>query len=182
MNCFEDPVHLVECLLARQDDAFEYLYEKYSKALYGVVLRIIKDADDADDILQEIFINIAQKISLYDTKKGTLFTWIINISRNKAVDALRKKEKKYCLRLEEQNIDHLNFKSTWNKNKVSTDTIGLRELVVKLKPDQREMIELHYLDGFTQQEITDLKGIPLGTVKTKIRSGMIALRAVYGIL
>lgn len=182
LNLYDNPDHLVECLQKGNDDAFEYLYDKYSKALYGVVLRIIKDSEEANDILQETFINILQKISLYDASKGSLFAWILKISRNKAIDALRNKERKYCLRLDDQNYDHLQFK--WNRfsNRIHTDTIGLRELLINLKPVQREMIELYYFKGFSQQEITELKGMPLGTVKTRIRNGLQSMRTMYGIL
>ena len=87
MNFFEDHVILVEGLRSRLDNAFEYLYDKYSAALYGVVYKIVLDEDEASDVLQEAFINISQKIDTYDADKGTLFTWILNIARNKALDA-----------------------------------------------------------------------------------------------
>ena len=84
INLFDNTGYLVECLEKGHDDAFEYLYNKYSKALYGVALRIIKDIEEANDILQETFIIILQKITLYDANKGSLFTWILKIVRNKA--------------------------------------------------------------------------------------------------
>ncbi len=181
MSFFDDHVVLVESLRSRQDTAFEYLYDRYSAALYGVVHKIVNDADEANDVLQEAFINISLKIDTYDAKKGTLFTWILNIARNKALDALRKKERKYKIQLDDQIVDRLESKGSLNNHNFHTDTIGLREIVGKLKPDLREMIELHYFNGYTQQEITDLKGIPLGTVKTKIRTAMQSLKTVFGI-
>lgn len=181
MTSFDDHVVLVAGLRAGQDNAFEYLYDKYSAALYGIVLKIVNDADEASDVLQDAFVNISLKIDTYDAGKGTLFTWILNIARNKALDALRKKERKYKIQLDDQIVDRLESKGSNNNNSFHTDTIGLREIVDKLKPDLREMIELHYFNGFTQQEITDLKGIPLGTVKTRIRSAMQSLKTVFGI-
>lgn len=180
MTSFDDHVVLVEGLRSGHDNAFEYLYDKYSSALYGIVLKIVNDADEANDVLQDAFVNISLKIDTYDATKGTLFTWILNIARNKALDALRKKERKYKIQLDDQIVDILESKGS-NNNTFHTDSIGLREIVEKLKPDLREMIELHYFSGFTQQEITDMKGIPLGTVKTRIRSAMQSLKTVFGI-
>ena len=131
-------------------------------------------------MLQDAFINISLKIDTYDATKGSLFTWILNIARNKALDALRKKERKYKIQLDDQIVGTIESKGATNSNS-QTDTIGLREIVSKLKPDLREMIELHYFNGYTQQEITDMKGIPLGTVKTKIRTAMQSLKKVFDI-
>ena len=181
MPLFDDHIILVECLKKRQDSAFEYLYDKYSSALYGIVFKIVNDSDEASDVLQDAFVNISQKIDTYDAQKGSLFTWLLNIARNKALDALRKKERKYKIQLDDQIVSTIESKNTTNSNHSPTDTIGLREIVDRLKPDLKEMIELHYFNGYTQQEITDLKGIPLGTVKTKIRSAMQSLKKVFDI-
>jgi len=181
MPLFDDHIILIESLKKRQDNAFEYLYDKYSAALYGIVYKIVNDADEANDVLQDAFVNISQKIDTYDSEKGSLFTWLLNIARNKALDALRKKERKYKIQLDDQIVSNIESKNITNTNHSPTDTIGLRDIVDRLKPDLREMIELHYFNGYTQQEITDLKGIPLGTVKTKIRTAMQSLKKVFDI-
>ena len=180
MSSFDDHAILISSLKSKQEAAFEYLYDRYSAALYGIVLKIVTDADEASDVLQDAFINISLKIDTYDATKGSLFTWILNIARNKALDALRKKERKYKIQLDDQIVGTIESKGATNSNS-QTDTIGLREIVSKLKPDLREMIELHYFNGYTQQEITDMKGIHIATVKTKIGTAMQSLKKVFDI-
>lgn len=181
LRSFDDHTILVSSLKSRQEDAFEYLYDRYSAALYGIVLKIVTDTDEAGDVLQDAFVNISQKIDTYDAAKGTLFTWMLNIARNKALDALRKKERKYQIQLDDQTVNKLDIKGATNSNN-QIDTIGLQEIVNNLRPDLKELIELYYFSGFTQQEITDLKGMPLGTVKTNIRTAMQSLRKIFDII
>jgi len=136
--------------------------------------------DDAADVLQEAFINIWKNIESYDIAKGgSLFTWMLNIARNRAIDRYRQKN-----RVAENQSDYKivhtgndSFKSTTT----NTDKIGLNTLIDKLKPDLKELIELHYFKGFTHQEITDQTQLPLGTVKTRIRTAMKDLKQLVGI-
>jgi len=180
MSSFDDHAILINALIARQDDAYEYLYDRYSAALYGIVLKIVTDTEEAGDVLQDAFINISQKKNTYDAAKGTLFTWMLNISRNKALDALRKKERKYQIQMDDQTVNTLEIKGATNTN-YQIDSIGLQDILNNLRPDLKELIELYYFSGLTQQEITDLKGMPLGTVKTNIRTAMQSLRKIFDI-
>ncbi len=180
MSQYDDMPFLISSLKAKDEKAFAYLYDHYSTALYGIIFKVVNDDDDAADVLQEAFISIWKSIETYDSAKGgSLFTWMLNISRNKAIDRYRQKS-----RVRENQTDYKivhtqseHFKSTT----LNTDKIGLNTLIDKLKPDLKEMIELHYFKGFTHQEITDKTQLPLGTVKTKIRTAMKDLKQLVGI-
>jgi len=180
MNQYNDMNVLISSLQKKEEKAFAYLYDHYSAALYGIILKVVNDEDDAADVLQDAFVSIWKSIESYDAGRGgSLFTWMLNISRNKAIDRYRQKN-----RVVENQTDYKivhtgneHFKSTTT----NTDKIGLNTLIDKLKPDLKEMIELHYFKGFTHQEITDQTQLPLGTVKSRIRSAMKDLKQLVGI-
>ena len=164
---------LVKLLRNKDKAAFSYLYDNYSAALYGIVLRILnRDVEVAQDILQDVFLKIWNKIDLYDNSKGTLFTWMINISRNTAIDTLRN--------VKRTNIQPINdFVSAIDKEhqlESKEDKIGLKEVVNRLKAEHKLMIDLAYFSGYTQDEIAKHLNIPLGTVKTRTRAALLELR------
>lgn len=164
-------------LQLRQRDrrAFEVLYDRYSAALYGVVMRIVQIEEMAEDVLQETFIKIWRNAESYDDSRGTLFTWMLNIARNAALDKLRSSEHRQ--RKTNRSIENLVGEIDREQNSnYNPEVIGLREFVLKLKPDQQQLIDLIYYQGFTQSEAADELGIPLGTVKTRVRSALIRLR------
>lgn len=167
-------LELITLLKNKDDSAFSYLYENYSGALYSVIVQIVADHELANDILQESFVNIWRRIDSYDQSKGRLFTWMLNVTRNLSIDTIRSKtyqnsQKTYELLqttpipaggIVQQNIDN----------------IGLKNIVDKLKEEYRTLIDLSYFKGYTHDEIAEMEGIPLGTVKTRIRTALIQLR------
>lgn len=165
---------LVLKLKQRNESAFSYLYDNYSGALYAVILNIVPDKELASDILQEVFIKIWKQIDTYDNTKGRLFTWMLNISRNSAIDALRSKS--YQQSQKNRELD--NSSATNNSFQLNTDKIGLMAIVDKLKPDYKVLIELSYFQGYTQEEISKILQLPLGTVKTRLRAALIQLKLV----
>ena len=166
---------LVSLLQSRNDRAFAYLYDNYSGALFGIILQITGNTDIAGDVLQEVFVNIWRKIESYDPSKGRLYTWMLNIARNASIDILRSKgfQNSRKNRAFPENEDGILAGTVTSLN---TDLIGLRKLLESLKPEQRTLIELAYYKGYTHDEIAEMEGIPLGTVKTRIRSALIQLR------
>jgi RNA polymerase sigma factor (sigma-70 family) len=164
---------LVELLKQRDNKAFNYLYEHYSGALYGVIMPIVTEAEVANDVLQEVFLNIWRKIESYDPAKGRLFTWMLNIARNAAIDMLRSKNFQNT-RKNQPLSDNVNWSTTAQAQNI--DNIGLRKMVGKLKDEQRTLVELAYFRGYTHEEIAAMEGIPLGTVKTRIRAALLQLR------
>lgn len=164
---------LVELLKQRDNRGFNYLYEHYSGALYGIIMPIVTDAEVANDVLQEVFVNIWRKIESYDSSKGRLFTWMLNIARNASIDMLRSKNFQNS-RKNQPLSDTVNWST--NTQVQNVDNIGLRKMLEKLKDEQRTLVELAYFRGYTHEEIAAMEGIPLGTVKTRIRAALIQLR------
>jgi RNA polymerase sigma factor (sigma-70 family) len=163
--------------MERDDQTFGYLYDNYSGALFGVIKAIIPDEETVRDILQEVFVNIWKKIDLYDSTKGRLFTWMINVARNAAIDKLRSRSYQDSLknRAIPENVD-INIPAATTVQQ--TNDIGLRKILTKLKEEHRTLIDLSYFQGYTHEEISKVLDIPLGTVKTRIRSALSHLRTM----
>ncbi len=166
---------LVASLQQRNESAFSYLYDNYSGALYGIVNSIVTDKEIANDVLQNVFVNIWRKIESYDPAKGRLFTWMLNIARNAAIDEVRSKGYKDSQKNQSlsENVD-----TGGPVTGPAVDDVGLRKVLMKLKGDLRILIDLSYFQGFTHEEISKALNIPLGTVKTRIRSALIQLRTM----
>jgi RNA polymerase sigma factor (sigma-70 family) len=155
--------------------ALEYLYDQYSGALLGVISRIIKKEELAEEVLQDVFLKIWGRIDSYDSSKGRLFTWMLNIARNQAIDKTRSKE----FNNDKKTGDIDNYVSRLNKEKYveqKVEAIGVQELLTALPEEQRVIVDWHYLKGYTQAEISEEFDLPLGTVKTRMRLAMIELR------
>ena len=162
-------------LQQRSEKAFSYLYDNYSGALYGIVNAVVTDREIANDVLQNVFVNIWRKIESYDASKGRLFTWMLNIARNAAIDEVRSKG--YRDSQKNQSLQG-NVDITGAVTPPVVDDIGLRKVLTKLKGELRLLVDLSYFQGFTHEEIAKVLNIPLGTVKTRIRSALIQLRTM----
>jgi RNA polymerase sigma factor (sigma-70 family) len=167
---------LINLLQQRNEKAFSYLYDNYSGALYGIIHSIITDIETANDVLQDVFVNIWKKIESYDPSKGRLFTWMLNIARNAAIDKIRSKGFRDGLKNQpiSENVDI----SVGAATNPAVNDVGLRKVISRLKEEQRVLIDLSYFQGFTHEEIAKLMNIPLGTVKTRIRTALIQLRTL----
>ena len=166
---------LIVLIKERNQKAFAYLYDNYSKALFGVINNIVNNQEESEDVLQNTFIKIWNNFDSYDASKGRLYTWMLNISRNMAIDCTRSKHEKIKNKIQEPTD------AVYHKNKLfvedkSHESIGLKTIVDNLKEDQREIIELAYYQGYTQDEISKKLNLPLGTVKTKVRQALLSLR------
>ncbi|HMD00974.1 MAG TPA: sigma-70 family RNA polymerase sigma factor [Ferruginibacter sp.] len=168
---------LVTLLQNRDQKAFSYLYDNYAGALNGIIYRMVENRELAEDILQEAFVKIWNNFSNYDTVKGRLFTWMLNITRNLTIDTLRSKSYKKQGKI---SADENSVSNYTDDSKIAErfDAMGLRKELANLKPDQRTIIDLAYFNGYTQDEISKTMGIPLGTVKTRMRSAIIELRKI----
>ncbi len=164
-------------LLLREKDqqAFSYLYDNYAAALNGIITRMVDETQLTEDILQEAFVKIWNNFLHYDSSKGRLFTWMINITRNLTIDTLRSKGYKKQRKISRDEISVSNYQDK-SHGTDKFDTIGLRKQVANLKPEQKSIIDLAYFNGYTQEEISKEMGIPLGTVKTRMRSAILELR------
>ena len=173
---------LITLLKDKDEKAFNYLYDNYSGALYGLILKIVLESNYADEVIQDSFMKIWKNIDQYDTSKGRLYTWMINISRNTAIDYV--KSKGYQNQLKNQSITNfVNREETIslsdrlsNVSENNTDLIGMNSVINGLKPEWKELIDLAYYQGYTQIEIAEKLAIPIGTVKTRTRSAMLELK------
>lgn len=166
----------------RQGDAqaFAKVYDAYSDALYGLCLKIVKDEAICEDILQDAFVKIWKKINSFDDTKGTFFTWMLNITRNTAIDKYRQivKKSEVSIQNESTNVSFSNASSST----ININHIGLSEILKTLPDEQQEIIEYLYFKGYTQQEVSDELDIPLGTVKTRSRTALKAMKDLFIIL
>lgn len=166
---------LLPLLLKKDDRSFTLLYDNYSKSLYGIIFNLIKDKEEAEDVLQEVFVKIWKNIDTYNTSKGRLYTWMLNIARNTSIDKLRSKGYNNNQKnLSTDNFVHILDDNSKTINKI--DAIGIKEFIKKLKPKCIQLIDLLFFKGYTQQEASDELEIPLGTVKTQNRNCMNELR------
>ena len=168
---------LVALLRQRNDQSFGYLYDNYSAALFGVINGIVSDQETSRDVLQEVFVNIWRKIESYDSTKGRLFTWMMNVARNAAIDKVRS-------RGYQDSLKNYSISENVDTGKMSNATftqigdVGLKKILGKLKEETRVLIDLSYFQGYTHEEIAKILNIPLGTVKTRIRTALINLRTM----
>ncbi|QCR25223.1 RNA polymerase subunit sigma-70 [Pontibacter sp. SGAir0037] len=163
-------------LHARDASAMTVLYDMYSATLYGVVLQIVKVEEVAEDVLQEAFVKIWNSFPSYDPTKGRLFTWMINICRNQAIDKVRSKE--YRVRGLSDELPERS-KPGFVTEAIKPEHIDVRAIVESLSPEQKQVIDLMYFEGFTQSEIAENFNIPLGTVKTRARSAIKVLSRLF---
>lgn len=169
---------LVQAIRNRDKKGAEALYEMYSTALYGVIYRIIQHEEIAEDLLQETFVKIWNSASSYDASKGRLFTWMVNIARNLSIDKTRSKDFRNHSKTEDIENIVLSVDKGYTTS-LNPETLGLKDLVEKLKPEQKIILDLVYFRGFTHAEAAEELDIPLGTVKTRLRNAIITLRKVF---
>ena len=170
---------LINGLRNNELSSFNQLYKMYAPNLMGVIMKIVKQQETAEDLLQEVFLKIKKSLNSYDEQKSRLFTWMLNITRNTALDHLRKKsskQEKVNLIFEEAAAELENHAHSYN-----TDTIGVKNLLQKLSPKQRHILDLSYFKGYTHEEIAEYMNMPLGSVKTSIRQAILKLRVIFNV-
>ncbi len=165
--------------LQRQDTiAIKALYDMYSGALLGVIARVVQNTELAEDLLQETFVKIWNSAGSYDSSKGRLFTWMMNVARNLSIDKLRSKDFKNSTK--NQDIENnVSFIDEQRKVSFNSDVLGLKELVIGLKPEFKDVLNMVYFKGYTHVEAAEELNLPLGTVKTRVRMAILELRKKF---
>lgn len=164
-------------LMKRQDKAFvSMVYDHYADSLYGVIKTMIGQEAAAQDVLQESFLKIWQKAHQYDPQKARLFTWLLTICRNTAIDRLRVMQKRVDREIQMDDSVVYNIGTAG----FNPQHIGVRELLQGLDPKQQEVFEALFFKGMTQKEASEALDIPLGSVKTRLKIGLRELRKVFG--
>jgi RNA polymerase sigma-70 factor (ECF subfamily) len=176
----EQDVRLLDQIAKRDQAAFAQLYDRYSPLVFTLLSRIVKSSADAEDLLQDIFLQIWGKSGTYAREKGSVYTWIVAISRNRAIDRMRGGD----MSKRSGTVDDLlhevgeeGHTSSPLFATISSEYEGLmRDGLATLSHEQQRIIEMSYYEGYTQEEISKSLSVPLGTVKTRMRQGIIRLR------
>jgi RNA polymerase sigma-70 factor, ECF subfamily len=169
---------LVSLLQSKDERGFSILYDNYSSALYGVILKIVRSEEIAADVMQDAFVKIWKNIEGYNRSKGTLFTWILNVARNTAIDKIRSQEFQNSQKNQDLETS-INFIDNQGSSQFDVDAIGIRKVVESLRPEHQQMIDLLYFQGYTQAEVSEEFNIPLGTVKTRVKAAVVQLRQYF---
>lgn len=163
-------------LVQRGDDgAMASLFDRYSKVVYSVALRVLRDPASAEDVLQEIFMQIWRSPDSFVATRGSLGGWLAVVSRNRSIDALRRKRPT-------DSVDDMALASPYNlADEAERNSMmeKARTVIVGLPIEQRKTLEMAFFDGLTHSEIAEMTGDPLGTVKTRIRSALLSLRKAF---
>jgi RNA polymerase sigma-70 factor (ECF subfamily) len=169
--------------VARGDrDALARLYDRFSRPLYAVAFRILRDATEAEDVVHDIFISVWQKASTFEPARCSALGWAVALTRNRAIDRLRTRRRRSEL-LDASEPADLGYDENPSETKTSSGELWLKEkatavrrAVTELSAEQRQALELAFFSGLTQQEIAARLKEPLGTVKARIRRGLLKLR------
>jgi RNA polymerase sigma-70 factor (ECF subfamily) len=162
---------------AGQLDALQELYDRYRVMAYSIALRITSDASLAEDVVQDAFLGVWRNASRYVEGRGSVKTWLLAIVHHRAVDAVRRRRPTTELpEREDVPPPQLTLPDIWQDVAAGLDRSEIAAALAILSPAQREAIELAYWGGLTQQEIAERTGAPLGTVKSRVRLGLLAMR------
>ena len=170
-----DEMRLVARIRAGDQQAMSELYDRYGKVVYAVALRVLQDAAGAEDVLQDVFLQLWRNPDAFDASRGSLAAWLAVISRHRSIDRLRK-------RRPETDIENCVIASSPELRDETERALvieKIRVVLAEMNPDQRKVLELAFFEGLTHTEIAAKTGEPLGTVKTRIRSGLQLLRAKF---
>ena len=167
--------HIIELLLERNDKAISLLYEHYGDTLYGVALKVVRDEELAQDVLQESFVKIWRKSDTYDATKAKLFTWLFRITRNTAIDKLRSLNTKSDKEIQMDVSDVYNV----GIESIKPEFLDVKENLEKIELKYQVVLDALFFQGMTQQEASDELDIPLGTIKSRLKIGLRELKKIY---
>lgn len=170
-----DDAALIARLRAGDENAMADLYDRYSGIVYGVALRVLRDTTAAEDLLQEVFLQLWRTPQAFQADRGRLAPWLAVIARNRAIDMLRKRPL-------EDDIAELPISTGVDLENVAARRLAVekvRGVLEGLPPEQRQSLEMAFFEGLTHTEIAAKTGDPLGTVKTRIRSALLAVRRAF---
>jgi RNA polymerase sigma-70 factor (ECF subfamily) len=167
---------LIRALARGDETALADLYDRYRIILFGLVVRILHDRAEAEDVLQEIFLQVWRRAGDFDERRGRAFTWLVTIARSRSLDRLRAAGSRGRLATEAAQLPRDDISDAAEDALRSEEGKVVRRALSELPGEQRRALFLAYFEGLTQTEIAARLGDPLGTVKTRMRAGMIKLR------
>ena len=176
-----DTATLLEMIILKNERGFHSLYDNYCGALYGILMKFVGRTDVADDLLQDTFVKIWKHIDAFDPGRGTLFTWMLNIARNQAIDYLRSSH--YQQQLLHVNNDlfslHRDYFGATASDSSMVEYKDLKSKTMQLDPKYAEVIDMIFFYGCTHEQTARIMNLPLGTVKTRARKGLGVLKILY---
>ena len=181
----ESDAELLRKVKAGDDAAFATFYDRFASGLFSMIYAILRDQKESEDVLQEAFVQMWKRVATYDPQRSSLFTWAVMISRHKALDRLRARQRQFRLTEAVANETGHNpaspaISGADNALERSDERERIRAALSRLGDAQREAIDLAFFGGLTQTQISEKLGAPLGTVKARIRRGLLALREMLG--
>ena len=180
-----EAAHLVELMTLSSrghEEAFAELYDRTSQRIYGIILRVLRSPDHAAEVMQEVYVEAWRQSARYSQGKGSVIAWMTTMAHRRAVDRVRSvssevaRDERYALHGSDREIDQV-----WDGVEQRLDVERVRKGMASLTPIQREALTLAYFGGYTQSQVAQLLKLPLGTVKTRIRDGLIGLRDALGV-
>ena len=169
---------LVAALKERSQKAYATLYDNYAPALLGIICKVVKDSNEAENLLQDTFVKVWKNIDSYDASRGRLFTWLLQIARNTALSYLRSQKNAGHTTIQTIADGVYSDRNTITEA-INVSHIGVNDTVSRLDPKLRQMIDLIYFEGYTQQNVADDLNMPLGTVKTRTRMALQQLKIIF---
>jgi RNA polymerase sigma-70 factor (ECF subfamily) len=175
---FKDDSELARRLKNRDPHAMSDLYDRYGRIAYSLIFRVVRDTGVAEDLVQETFLRVWNRVQSFDPERGALGPWILTVARNRAIDYLRSVDGRMSAgSLELDRTENPALFSSLNDGALALDRARrLKSAFEKLNPNQRTVIELAYFEGLSQTEMAERMQQPLGTIKTWVRTALKALR------
>ncbi|MBV9490326.1 MAG: sigma-70 family RNA polymerase sigma factor [Verrucomicrobia bacterium] len=174
---------LMRRIAGGDERAFSTLYQRFAPALYGMAFRMMNDGREAEDVLQEGFTYLWRKASSFDSARGSAFAWAVMIVRHKAIDKLRVRQRDERLRVRaagETDLAAGMMDDCSGEGLIARErSAEVRAALAQLAPEQREALDLAFFDGLTHEQIAERLGTPLGTIKARIRRGLLKMRDVF---
>lgn len=178
----EEDRELAERLRRRDPQAMAVLYDRYGRIAYAIIFRIVRDTGVAEDLVQETFLRVWNRVQGFDQERGALGPWVLTVARNRAIDYVRSVQGRMTQgAFELESTEHPSLFTDLESDIINSERARrLREAFQKLNPNQRLVIELAYYEGLSQSEMADRMKQPLGTIKTWVRSALKVLREELG--
>lgn len=176
----DNDIELLKAIAGKDAAALGQLYDRYRLILFGVLVRILNNREEAEDVLQEVFLQVWRRAADFDEKRGRPFTWLVTLARSRGIDRLRSlaSRERVAVAGASEMPDEV---SDAANDAIRSERVGVvKSALAELPEDQRKPLVLAYFDGLTQSEIATKLDLPLGTVKTRMRTAMIKLRESFG--
>ena len=175
-------LELIKQIAKKDHKALSELYDLYRSFLFGLIIKIVKKREESEEVLQEVFVQVWDKANTFDYQKGNVYVWLVTLTRNKAIDKIRSKSYRnsnlnsdiedYSMYLEAESVNGLSYTLHNERSKFLQDALN------QIPAEQRELLELAYFKGYSQSDLAEKLELPLGTVKTRMRSGMKKLQSI----